>query len=364
MLSQLTILFGFFGLVLVSLYWLNQAVKLFERLIGDGQSAQVFLEFTALTLPDIIGRVLPLAAFAGTVQVMNRMSNESELVVMQATGLSPWRMARPVLVFGLGVAVLASVLSHGLVPASQAQLAERRAEIARDVTSQVLSEGRFLHPAPGVTVYIREITPASELQDIFLSDAREEGRQVTYTAKRALLVDSATGPKLVMFDGMAQSLSDENGRLSTARFADFTYDIGALVDSGTTGRTRLTTLPTLALLSPSPARLEAARATRAEALQEGHERFAGPLLAVAGALVGYGALLLGGFSRFGAGRQMVLGVVLLIAIHLLNNSASDIARRDAALWPVTYLAPLAGMAMGTVLIAMSGRRRRLRGAMT
>ena len=54
MLSQLLVMFGFFALVLVALFWINRAVVLFDRLIGDGQSTLVFLEFTALGLPKLI----------------------------------------------------------------------------------------------------------------------------------------------------------------------------------------------------------------------------------------------------------------------------------------------------------------------
>ena len=94
MLSQLMMLFGFFALVLVSVYWINRAVSLFDQLISDGQSAWVFLEFTALTLPNVIRLVLPVAAFVASVYVTNRLASESELVVMMATGFSPFRAAR------------------------------------------------------------------------------------------------------------------------------------------------------------------------------------------------------------------------------------------------------------------------------
>ena len=109
MLSQLFLLFGFFALVLVALFWINRAVLLFDRLIDDGQSAMVFLEFTALGLPNLITTVLPIAAFAGTVYVTNRLTSESELVVVQATGYSPWRLARPVLMFGVVVFIFGLV---------------------------------------------------------------------------------------------------------------------------------------------------------------------------------------------------------------------------------------------------------------
>ena len=39
MLSQFLTQFGFFALVLVSVYWINRAVQLFEQLIQDGQTA-------------------------------------------------------------------------------------------------------------------------------------------------------------------------------------------------------------------------------------------------------------------------------------------------------------------------------------
>ncbi|MDN3712151.1 LptF/LptG family permease [Paracoccus cavernae] len=75
-LSQFLTLFGFFALVLVSVYWINRAVSLFEQLISDGQTAMVVLEFTALTLPLVISVVLPIAAFAASAYGTNRLSSD------------------------------------------------------------------------------------------------------------------------------------------------------------------------------------------------------------------------------------------------------------------------------------------------
>ena len=63
-LKTMLILFGFFALVLVAVYWVNRAVSLFERLIGDGQTAMVVLEFTLLTLPMVISVVLPVISYS------------------------------------------------------------------------------------------------------------------------------------------------------------------------------------------------------------------------------------------------------------------------------------------------------------
>ncbi len=355
LLSQLLQLFGFFSLVLVAVYWVNRAVGLFDQLIGDGQSALVFLEFSVLTLPNVIRLVLPVSAFAATVFVINRLMQESELVVMQATGFSYFRLARPVLYFGLVVMVMQLVLTHVLVPASQRMLNARSAEISENVTARFLNAGRFMHPAKGITLYIREISPTGELNDLFFADDRSATERTTYTARKALLVRGEVAPKLVMFDGAAQVLVRADQRMSVTRFSDFTLDLAGLVSVGGAGRLSLNELPTAALLWPTEAMATATRSTPAQMLEEGHSRFSTPLLAVAAALLGFAALMLGGFSRFGLWRQMGLAVVLLIGLQMVNTWAGGVAMQSAVAWPLSYLAPVLGVVVSVLLLWQAQR---------
>jgi lipopolysaccharide export system permease protein len=361
-LSQLLQLFGFFALVLVAVYWVNRAVGLFDQLIGDGQSALVFLEFSILTLPNAIRLVLPVAAFAATVYAVNRLMQESELVVMQATGFSAFRLARPVLYFGLCVMAMQLVLTNVLVPASQRVLSARSAEISQNVTARFLNAGQFMHPTKGVTLYIREISPTGELLDLFLSDERAVGERVIHSARKAFLVRGEVAPKLVMVEGSTQTLTRDDGRLAVTRFADFTLDLAGLVDLARGSGVAVNTLPTLALLRPGPAVMAAVGSTEAEMLEEGHSRLAGPALAVAAPLLGFAALMLGGFSRFGLWRQMAGAVGLLIGVQLIWTWAGSAAMKSAAAWPAVYVAPVAGLLVAAVLLWWAQRPRRLQGA--
>lgn len=359
LLSQLLTLFGFFSLVLVAVYWVNRAVGLFDQLIGDGQSAMVFLEFTALTLPNVIRLVLPISAFAACVYVANRLTQESELVVMQATGFSPWRLARPVFLFGVIVAVMVAILMNLVVPASRTTLAARSAEVEANVTARFLREGTFLHPVEGITFYIREIATDGALRDVFLSDARDTTRRVTYSALRALVVTSESGPKLVMFDGMAQTLDRGTGRLNVSRFADLTYDIGAFVARRPAGNPTPEELDTLTLLRADGDRARALGTTRAAMLQEAHGRLASPLLSLAASLIGFSTLLLGAFSRFGLWRQILLAIVLLVLVQLAANAATRVALEGPRNWPVIYAPALLGLAMAALLLFLAARPFRL-----
>ncbi len=355
------VMFGFFALVLISVYWVNRAVSLFDSLIADGQSARVFLEFTALTLPNVMRLVLPVAAFVASVYATNRMVSESEFVVMQATGLSGMRLARPVLVFGLVVALMMAALLHYLVPASRAQLVERRAEIAENITARLLTEGAFLFPAPGVTLYIREITQDGILEDVFLSDAREGAIHTMYTARQALLVRAESGPQLLMIDGMAQTLQSPGQRLAITSFDTLSHDLLALVGTDGPMRLGLRELSTPALMALDEAGLEAARADPADAQLELHTRFAQPLMVPAAALIGFAALILGAFSRLGFWRQVLGAVAVVILMQLLHTVVTGIVGRNAGLALLVYLPPLAGFAAAGGMIWFAGRARRRRG---
>lgn len=367
MLSQLMTLFGFFSLVLILVYWINRAVVLFDQLIADGQSAGVFLEFTALSLPTIIKIVLPLSAFAASLYVTNRMASESELTVAQATGFSPFRLARPVLFFGIIVSLLMSVLTHVLAPAAQTQLNLRQAEIAQTATSRLLREGQFLTPVDGLTVYIRDVTAEGELQDIFLTDSRSAAETVTYTAASAYLVRADTGPQLVMLDGMIQTFRPDTGRLVTTSFADLAYDIGGLMpDIGDTRRSSRE-LTTLELLFPNAELAAETRKSEVLLFSEGHGRFAEAGLGTVAALLGFATLLIGGFSRFGVWRQVVAAIFLVIFVKGVETVATGMLSDDPTLWPLIYLPIVTGLAIVWFLLFWASRpallhRRPSRGA--
>jgi lipopolysaccharide export system permease protein len=358
LLSQLLQLFGFFSLVLVAVYWVNRAVGLFDQLIGDGQSARVFLEFSILTLPNAIRLVLPISAFAATVYVVNRLMQESELVVMQATGFSAFRLARPVLYFGLSVMAMQMVLTNLLVPASQRILDQRSAEISQNITARFLNAGQFMHPAAGVTLYIREITPAGELVDLFMADERGTEDRVIHTARRAFLVRGDAAAKLVMVDGATQTLSRGDNRMAVTRFSDFTIDLAGLVGGNAGGGISLDALPTPALLAADEATQVATGASQAQLREEGHSRLAAPLLAIAAPLLGFAALMLGSFSRFGLWRQMGVAVGLLIAVQLVWTWGGSVALRSATAWPAVYVAPMLGVTVAGLLLAWSQAPRR------
>ena len=356
-LGQIGAVFGLFALVLALVYWINRAVALFDRLIADGQSFLVFLEFTALTLPLVFRLTAPVAAFAAAVYVANRMRAENELAALRAGGASSVRLTRPAIVFGIGAALFMSVLMHLLVPLSRERLDLRGDEIAADATARLLTEGTFVHPSPGVTFYLRSIDPDGTLRDVFLSDARDPAAGTIYTAASAELTRGAGGARLVMYDGLAQSIRPGGpqgaGRLFVTRFADFAYDVGALGEARDEGPPNPRDLTTRALL--------ASDLPRAEVMLEAHRRGAEAAITLAAPVIGFAAILMGLHSRTGVRWQIALAIALLIAVELTQTGAELLMEDRPALWPLSYLPGAAGLAAAWAMLRAADRNRRAPG---
>lgn len=352
--GQLLMYFSFFSLVLVAVYWVNRAIGLFDQLIAGGSNILTFLEFTALALPNVIMAVLPVSALVATLYGINRLAAESEMVVAQTTGLSPWRLARPVLIFGFVVALMVSVLAHVLTPASRSALAVRGAELSQDVTARFLKEGEFIHPGAGITVYVREITPRGELLGLFLQDRRSPEVRTSYTAERAILVradpDLGGGTRLVMFDGMAQTLQTMDRNLVTTTFNDFAYDLAGLAGSAAARTRDPRELSTPELLRADATTQELTGVDVAKLQYEGHLRISEALFAFALPLMALGFLMLGGYSRLGLWRQILAAVVAAIILKMLGNIAETAARGQVGGWWLTYVPSLMTLALGAGLI--------------
>ncbi|NOE32293.1 MULTISPECIES: LPS export ABC transporter permease LptF [unclassified Ruegeria] len=362
-LRQLLILFGFFTLVLVGVFWITRSVSLFDRVISGGQSAMVFLEFTALTLPTLIRTVMPMAVFAAAVYATNRLSRESELTVMLATGSSPRRLARAVVLFGAITGLMMAAISVFLRPASVEQLEIRQAEVAGDVTAQLLNEGEFLHPAEDVTVYIGQIDLDGTLREVFVSDRRDPENAVSYSSATAYLVNNDIGIHLVMVDGVALRLTKEGRRLSSTLFQDASYDISELTSTSPMAKRSLEAIPTVELIQNRSEISAAEGYSEGKLVEELHQRFSWIAICVAVALAGYSTLMLGSFSRFGLWPQILGAFTILVLLEGVRGFVSPVVIDDPKLWILLYLPAIMGVLISGVFLLIAGRpilRKRMR----
>jgi len=349
-LSQLLIIFSFFTLILIIVFWINRAVQLFESLIGEGQPTTIFLEFTALGMPRLITVVLPIAAFTASAYLTNKLNQESEIKIIMAAGTSHWRIVRPILIFGLITGGVMGVLSHFLVPMAAEKISNRETDITNDVLTQFLTQGTFLNPSEGVTIYTRDIGDDGVLRDIFIADHRDAKRYIIYTAREAYLVQNDDNKSLIMINGIAQILSEPGRRLSTARFKDFSFDINALIkkNSNDDYSIKHMTSPNLFYNWKDVAKNN--NTTPGAVAEELHSRFARALFCVVSALVGFTVLIFGNHSKLNAWPKIIFAFLFLLILDGMRSGISVPVLLNANYWPILYLPSLLGLLLVLTLL--------------
>jgi lipopolysaccharide export system permease protein len=91
--------------------------------VGNYSAGEAFV-FTLLNIPEQAFELLPIGAMIGALMGLGNLAAGSELVVTRASGVSVWRMAWPVGVAGLTLAVLMFGIGEYVAP-PMAQMAKR-----------------------------------------------------------------------------------------------------------------------------------------------------------------------------------------------------------------------------------------------
>ena len=358
--TQYFLMFGFFSLILLFIYWINKAIALFDNLISDGQTFLVFLEFSILTIPPIIPIVAPLAAFAAAIFVTNRLKNDSELTIMQATGFSPLRLSRSIFLFGLVVTIILMIISHYLIPKSNNILLKRQNEVASSLNAKLLKVGSFIHPQNGVTFYIGGISTSGVIEDVFVLDERNKDREIIVTSKSGYLITNKNNPILVLKDGIVQNYDLKSTNLSTIHFQDLSYDLTSWSVKERMSKSKLLLTYSSFDLFKDPELVSILTdSSPISVLEELHSRILTPLLALIAALIGFSALMIGDYSRFGASKQISVGIVILILIKLSESYGNELMLKSQGNWLALYLPVLIGILIFSFMMLLASNQKLL-----
>ncbi|HTO65000.1 MAG TPA: LPS export ABC transporter permease LptF [Bradyrhizobium sp.] len=196
-----------FVMVLVSLtgvIWITQALRDIDLMTGEGQTILTFLGLTSLIIPALVLIISPIALMIAVSHTLNKLATDSEIIVMNAAGFSPFRLFRPFFYATCVVALLVAFISAYLAPDGLRRLKQWSAEITADVLANVLQPGRFAQLDQNLTIRIRERRPGGVLEGVFIDDRRDPAMRVTIVADHGNVIKNDHGSFLVLEKGVLQ----------------------------------------------------------------------------------------------------------------------------------------------------------------
>ncbi len=319
---------------LTSIVWLTQALRFVEFIVNQGVSITVFMHLTVLLIPSLLMMIFPPAVFCAVLFTYNKLTMDSELVVMQSMGLSRWRLAKPAIIVAAIVTLFTYIIAAYLQPASYRQFKDMQYVLRDKYVSLLVQEGVFSNPVDGLTVFIRERDADGKLHGILVHDNRQANKSITMMAESGRLVETPQGPRFLLEKGNRQEMTD--GRLSLLNFESYTLDISFYTNSMNTRKPDVQELYLTDLFSsPEGSDLTAAEIIKRRA--EAHQRIVWPAYSLTLSILALAILFSGQFNRRGQWQRIAIAVAgatfLLFSAVGIRGAMST----NPSLVPLAYL---------------------------
>jgi lipopolysaccharide export system permease protein len=348
---------------LLGAVWLSQSLRFVDLIVNKGIPIATFLHLTSLLLPSLMLVVLPFALLGSVLFVYHRLTQESEITVMRAIGLSPFQIAQPCLILATLMMAISYSISLYFMPVAFTSFRDLELKIRQDLSYLLLQPEVFNSPTRGVTVYVHDQLPDGSLEGILVHDERRPELPVTMMAEEGFLVQSEQGPLFVMQRGNRQELSGQSGsgaKISILHFDRYTLDLGSASGTPDTRSPKAKEQFVQDLLDP-PANLGEFR--RLGRIAEGHKRLLWPFNTLVFAMIAVAALLSGGYQREGPWRRTLFAVVAATTVQAAFMAAGSLASRSLAMLPVLYAVSLIPALVALAMLLGLGSRRASKGSL-
>ncbi len=224
-----------FALVLVSLtgvIWITQALRGIDLMTSQGQTIVTFLGITSLVIPALVLIISPIALMIAISHTLNKLATDSEIIVMNAAGFSPFRLFLPFLYATVVVAILVAFIAAYLAPDGMRRIKQWDAEITADVLANILQPGRFAQLDQNLTIRIRERQPGGVLVGIFIDDRRDPKERVSIIADHGTVLKNEGGSFLILEDGNLERFEAGKRDPALVAFGRYAFDMSKFSNQG------------------------------------------------------------------------------------------------------------------------------------
>ncbi len=341
-------------LTLTLIVWMTTALRRIDIMTDQGQGFLIFLQITGLALPNLITIVAPVALLISTIHMLNRLNNDSGIIILNAAGATIWWVMRPFLVLGVLVTVFVFISNAYLSPQSLRTLRDYIVEVRTDLISQVIQPGNFISPENGLTFHIRDREADGTLRGLMVNDGRDKEQTITYLADRGQIVKRDGRSFLVMRGGHIQRVDAGRDDAQIIAFDSYIFDISELGPESRQPSYEPKERFLGELMNPDP---EDPRYKRrpGKFRAELHDRLANPLYPIAFVLIAVATLGYARTTRQSGGQGMAVAFIACVLVRGGGLAATNLAVKQPWAIGLIYALPVAAI-IGALIMAQRNMR--------
>ena len=227
------LIFVFLALLSTSIViWVFQAVNFLDIIIEDGRDYLVYINFSLLNFPKIIGRIFPFVLFFSLFYVTVKHELNNELIIFWNFGVHKMEIINFILKISFFLLLFQILITGFLVPKTQ--------DLARSFlrSSTVNYFGNFIKPQKfndtikGVTIYSDKKDKNNNLKNIYIKkEISKTEFQITY-AKKGKIKEIGKSPVLVLYEGA--TITSKNNEITNISFSKSDFSLYNLKTNTTT----------------------------------------------------------------------------------------------------------------------------------
>jgi lipopolysaccharide export system permease protein len=320
-----------------------------DLMTSQGQTILTFLGITSLVIPALVLIIAPIALMISITHTLNKLATDSEIIVMNAAGFSPFRLFVPFFYATCVVAGLVAFDAAYLAPDGMRRIKLWDAEITADILTNILQPGRFAQLDQNLTIRIRERQPGGVLGGIFVDDRRDPKERVTIIADHGTILKNESGSYLVLEDGNLERFEAGKRDPALVAFQRYAFDMSKFSNTGRDVTLGIRERYLWELLWPSPddpVYQQLSGQFRAEL----HDRFMSPIYPFAFAALTFAFLGTPRTTRQSRNFSMSCAIFVIFGVRLAGFALSVMTVKSPAAAFAQYLMLVMATIVGLLLI--------------
>ncbi len=201
--------------VAAMLLLLERMLRLFDFVVNQGGPVEVVFRLLGSLVPHYLGLALPLGLFLGVLVAFRKLSMNSELDAIRASGFGLVRILRPLLLLTVALMALNVALVSYIQPFSRYAYFGLVFDLRSGALGASIKVGEFVNLSDDMVLRIDESRDnGAELIGVFLERTLKDGRHLTITADRGGFFSTSNRQHVILrlYNGRLVNLNEGHGK--------------------------------------------------------------------------------------------------------------------------------------------------------
>jgi lipopolysaccharide export system permease protein len=196
--------------------------KYIDDMVGKGLEWGIVAELLLYASMGLVPMAFPLATLLASIMTFGSLGENYELVAMKASGISLFRIMKPLVFVAIGLAFFAFFFSNNILPQTNLKLTALMASIKKQKPEMVITEGIFTNDIDGYSIKVdRKSKKSNMLYKILIYDHTENQGNVSVTVADSGFMKISEDKKfmiMTLFSGETDIDEDPKGNRRTRRY--------------------------------------------------------------------------------------------------------------------------------------------------